>query len=420
MKISKQKLSKIVPVRTPQPQQALFPDMFTEQQEALLTLADGSRTPAALAAALGLESAETEKLIENLARAGYLRAATTEEMLGTLTLLPNLGRHEDAIRLAQQVLTQRRGDIPTLTLLANMLEVSARPQEAAAQWQFISQIHIHENRPGEALLAARKAAALQPFTHALQDALAELCLETGRRAEAVRCWCAFARRLADQQKTDEALAVLDYAQSRIPNEDLLQFTEAEILAVRDGHPRKRDLPPHLLKKKSLNSRGWPALSAAAVLLGILCALTLGATDYLVRERLLAAAEQAAADTEKIAAFPLWRKAAAAARIAEGLQAAAPTLSWMETAEYRRSLRLAREYREKAEAALEASRKAQLRELERWRANKVPENEDVLSGLLLADDPESPSVQAARAEWRSWRERARAEKLDKKTVQDDKP
>lgn len=249
MKISKQKLSKIVPVRTPQPQQALFPDMFTEQQEALLTLADGSRTPAALAAALGLESAETEKLIENLARAGYLRAATTEEMLGTLTLLPNLGRHEDAIRLAQQVLTQRRGDIPTLTLLANMLEVSARPQEAAAQWQFISQIHIHENRPGEALLAARKAAALQPFTHALQDALAELCLETGRRAEAVRCWCAFARRLADQQKTDEALAVLDYAQSRIPNEDLLQFTEAEILAVRDGHPRKRDLPPHLLKKK---------------------------------------------------------------------------------------------------------------------------------------------------------------------------
>lgn len=404
--MGKQKNSRIVPVSVPVPQQALFPDMFTEGQEKLLALADGTRTAEALAAALGLPPSEVEAMIDALARAGRLRPATVEEMTAALAVLPNHGRHEDAISLARHLLALRRGDIPTLTKLANLLEVTARPQDAAAQWQFISQIHAHEGRLGEALLAARKAAALQPLTHALQDALAELCLQAGRPAEAARAWCAYARRLADSGKQDAALAVLDYAQSKIPSDDMLMFTEAELLAVGAGHPRKPELPPRLLKKKSLNGAerfSWSACAAVAVLLAVLAAFALGVVEYCAREKQMTACEVAEKASAKLPGLTSARKATAAGEILAALRAAAPWAGWLETREYRAALRTAAAYRDKAEAELARQRAGQAAALERWRAGRSPENARVLGDLLLElmDDPASPVRPAAREEWRRW-------------------
>ncbi|MDR0867169.1 MAG: hypothetical protein LBP75_01680 [Planctomycetota bacterium] len=382
------KFAKQIPIRVTPAPASLFPDSLNEKEKALLELADGTRALSILAAALDLAVPECESLIGHLINLQYLRPALLEETQAALATLPNLGRHQDAIALAKHILAERRGDLPTLTLLANLYEITARPADAAAQWQFISHIHRHEQRPAEALRAARKAAALQPLSHSLQLALADLCLQTGRQTEAVRVFGNYARCLSDNRMPGAALAVIDYAVQQLPGNDALLLAEAEILAAGNGVRRRRH------GKKKLTISRAAALSLA-VCVAVVGALGYAIGDYAAREMMMGASDAATRTLQQLGGLSPYRKWLAVREVEENLRRAAPLFASMTIPDYVSATARAGAHREKIEEELRRQRAYQQQCWERWRQS--PADWRPLVELLLFDDPESPALLRARAE-----------------------
>lgn len=226
-------------------------------------------------------------------------------------------------------------DINQLTAQAHVYETTARPHQAAMEWQKISALLVAQKRINEGLSAARRAANLQPLTAELQNDLAELCWQNDRPTEAVRVWGNYARQLCDQQLYEDALITITHAQKKIPRHDTLMLIEAEILAAQDGYRRRQKI-----FRRSTN------LSGGLIIFAMVLLTAFGVYDYVVRERLLRACHEANQLMNNVVHLPPAEKLTTAQSIIDKLHAAQPYWNFMTTATYRESLQRARAYQEK--------------------------------------------------------------------------
>ncbi len=226
--------AKITPSFVPVPgeirQGLLFADARTPAQAAVLAAADGTRNLATIARQCNLSREECERIIAELMNDGELRPATDTELREGADRLRAAGRLEGAVQLLLH-LVENSGGEEAQERLAELLVLSARRKEAAGVYSALAQRYAKAGRFGEALTAARRAAALLPGNWQLQNALSELAILTGRPDEAARVWRAYARRLANVGNFEQALGIIDTAQKQLAGNDILMYAEAEILSL---------------------------------------------------------------------------------------------------------------------------------------------------------------------------------------------
>lgn len=219
-----------VPVPGEVRQGLLFADARTPAQAAVLAAADGTRSLAAIARQCSLPREECERILAGLLADGDLRPATAQELGEGAERLRAAGRLEGAAQLLQY-LVEIGGGEAAQERLAELLVLSSRRKDASGVYSVLAQRYAKGGRLGDALTAARKAAALLPGNWQLQNALCELAVLTGRRDEAARVWRAYARRLANVGNYEQALGIIDTAQKQLAGNDILLYAEAEILSL---------------------------------------------------------------------------------------------------------------------------------------------------------------------------------------------
>lgn len=425
---------KIHPCFVPVPgeirQGLLFGDARTPQQNAVLTAADGSRTLEMIAAECALPREECEKIVAGFLTGGDLRPADMAQMLQAAQNLRHGGQIESAIRLLQHVIMEYPQEDRPRFALAELFDLCARPKEAAGIYDQLAAGYTREGRLGQALSCARKAAELQPGNWQQQNALARLCILTGRSDEAARVWRAYARRLANIENFEQALKIIDDAAKTLPGNDILFYAEAEILSAMErknnpggGHATARSAAAASENpdsgrtaagsEKKNSPRGWGLrlsgyLAAALVLLTVCAA----AYDYQARESMRKAVEISADLLDAAAAEPVYRRPGLAGQAWERLQRAAPTLVFMQTPEFNAQLQRVEAFREISARELEALRQEQASTLERWRAAPAAENIAALRALAQDGDEDSPAVHSARELYAQWvrRQDQRGEEL----------
>ena len=417
---------KIHPCFVPVPgeirQGLLFTDAHTPQQSAVLAAADGSRTLEMIVAESGLPREECEKIVSGFLAGGDLRAADMAQMLQAAQNLRHGGQIENAIRLLQHVIAQHPQEDRPRFALAELFDLCARPKEAAGIYDQLAAGYTREGRLGQALSCARKAAELQPGNWQQQNALARLCILTGRSDEAARVWRAYARRLANIENFEQALKIIDDAEKALPGNDILFYAEAEILSAMErknnpggGQPSARGTPPAADgtqigrdadgEQKKNSPRGWGLrlsgyLAAGLVLLTVCAA----AYDYQTREGMRKAVEISADLLEAAAAEPVYRRSALAEQARERLRRAAPTFAFLQTVEFDAQVQRVNAFVEFSARELEALRQEQEQTLARWRAEPGAENIAALRALAQEGYESRPAVHSARELNAQWRRR----------------
>ena len=214
----------------------LFADAFTDTQQRVLELADGTRTVLSIIRVLKEPKNKIVRIVREFLHDGYLVVAEPADVLAVCEKVIAEGRLEDAIGLYRFVQQYDQTDFTVVSGLAELYVRSARAREASLLYSQMAAEYAGESRFGEALVAQRRAAGLQPGNYKVQADLSELCIITGRAEEAARVWRVYAMRLAGVGEYQQALDIIDNAVSRIGGNDTLFYAEAEILALMDGKP----------------------------------------------------------------------------------------------------------------------------------------------------------------------------------------
>ncbi len=217
----------------------LFADAFTELQEDVLRLADGSRTVRSIATTLAKPREKVLSVARKLHYDGYLRVLSAEEVLPRCEAVVAAGRYDDAISLYLYVLAAQESNLEVMLALAELYVKTAHAKDAAGLYSTLAHYYFQESRLGEALVVLRKAAGLQPGNFKVQDDLARLCVRTGRDEEAGRIWRNYALRLAGAGEYEEGLKIVDMAVAEVGSSDILLLTEAEILALMEGKGKEQ-------------------------------------------------------------------------------------------------------------------------------------------------------------------------------------
>ncbi len=216
----------------------LFADAFTDMQQQILDLADGTRSVAGIIRELDKPKDKILPVVRKFAHDGYLMPGDPEDVSSRCADVIAVGRFEDGIELYRYILIFKRDDTAVMSSLASLYERTAHTREAAQLYSQLATCYKKTGLLGDALLALRKAAGLQPGNFKLQEELASLCVDTGRKDEAARIWRGYSLRLAGAGEYADALKVIDAAVTRIGGNDTLFYAEAEILALMEGKGRE--------------------------------------------------------------------------------------------------------------------------------------------------------------------------------------
>ena len=234
----------------------LFADSFTDIQQQVLELADGTRTIMSIIRLLKEPRNKIMRIVRDLCRDGYLVAAEPEAVCKVCAAVLAEGRLEDAIGLYRFVQQNSAATPEVLLELAELYVRTARVREASLLYTQLAREYAQQSRFGQALMAQRKAAGLQPGNYKVQAELAALCLKTGRSGEAARVWRMYALRLAGIGEYQQALDIIDNAVGRIGGNDTLFYAEAEILALMEGKATADDIALGAEESAKLNVESW--------------------------------------------------------------------------------------------------------------------------------------------------------------------
>ncbi len=216
----------------------LFADAFTDLQQRILELADGTRSVSGIVRELDKPKDKILAIVRKFVHDGYLMPADPDDLHSRCAELAAEGRLEDGIELYRYILLFKRDDTAVLSNLASLYERTAHTREAAHLYSQLAVYYKKSGLLGDALVALRRAAGLQPGNFKLQEELASLCIDTGRKDEAARIWRGCSLRLAGAGEYADALKIIDTAVARIGGNDTLFYAEAEILALMEGKGRE--------------------------------------------------------------------------------------------------------------------------------------------------------------------------------------
>lgn len=429
--------SMFVPIPGEIQQGSLFSNARTEIQDAILLAADGTRNIGAIAASCGISRTDCEKFISPLIEVGELREASIDEMHSAAEKLPAVGRFEDAIQIYQRLLVLRKDDNAARLELASLYETTARPREAATAYGRLSVSFKKAGQLGDALVAARKAADLQAGNWKLQNALAELCIMTGRIDEAARTWRSYARRLAGVGHYKQALKIIDDAVEKIPGSDILLLSEAEILSSMEHEGEKPPVisvaPPSVIEKKNnlvrgSNSKdidlktnrrtsrtlsyGW-YIAAGMVLL----ALMLAAYDFQAREQMRSAARRASIILAESAEDSLKNRVAAGKVALETLNEAEPILGFVRNEEYLTQLGRVEIFLRSATESYAEEQNRQKGVIILWQEKQIPERLVELERLASLEEIGNENVEKAKSLIKEWQAQKLAENNELRTLLD---
>ncbi len=151
-------------------------DLEEEWIAAVAGLVDGRKTVGTIAAEAGVEGFHAKSAVAYLAEVGYIRRATGPELVG---LAPSLDPAEAVSALRGAL--QSKGDDPELrAILAASLARTERTKEAAVEYKLAASALAEREKLDEAVKLLQKAAELSPKDIAAREKLVELARRLGR------------------------------------------------------------------------------------------------------------------------------------------------------------------------------------------------------------------------------------------------
>lgn len=203
----------------------------------------------------------------------YVRLNKTQEALRSFTRLAELyvsdGFLVRGIAMYKKISKLDPASTTAFERLAELYTMQGLFTEARAQYLQVAEAHLKNKKTQEAIATLQKVLDLEPDNLQIQQRLAELLVEHGRKDEAAGIYRRVAERLLHREETQEAMKWLEKAVHIAPNNPEVLVTQASLL-VEQG--RAADAIKTLEKV--------PKLGEQVEALGLLlkCRLSLGEVD----------------------------------------------------------------------------------------------------------------------------------------------